>query len=414
MTPRAPGLLVLAIAAAAMASGPARIVETEVVSHGDGVVRLAGEVEFEGTWPASWSVFFQVRKPDGTLLQDAEGKDLLPAGAPAAPNRFEATLPLPAFDRLEAGETHNLKIECHVWDRAEGKWVVSDFHRATVLTIALDAHGEVAFVGYAAVWAARLTDPDVEIRRASILALSDRFLPAKTAEPLAAAMKDEDAQVRRGAILALRHIGGARSPFVSPALKAAWKDPDGWVRFYGAEPFSDPASPDAGALDALATVLAEPEYDLRNMAAAALVRAGKASSNALRAALAAGGEGALPAACALLEIGDAGKAAFPVLDAAIEEALVTRKDIKTGWTLCGALERISPGATDAIPLLVGRLSRLGEADPVWKTAVLRAIARFGPAGKTASPGITALLGDEDERVREAAKDALRAIEGNPK
>lgn len=103
-----------------------------------------------------------------------------------------------------------------------------------------------------------------------------------------------------------------------------------------------------------------------------------------------------------------------MLDPAIGTAFVAAKEPEAGRKRCAALERISSDAVGALPCLAERLENVGADGTPWNIAALRAVAKFGSAGKPASRGIRLLWRDEDGKVREPAEEALAAVEANPK
>lgn len=415
-------LAVLLLAAVASAADVGRIVETEVVSHDAEKLLLSMTVAFDAPPSPSYRFFFQVRLPDGALAKDGAGADVLVeatsgggsggvSGGPGGTGAYRGTLEAARLSTVKRGETTRLRIEAHVWDGDTSAWVVSGFDRATPLVLSLDAVGRIASAEYAEVWAERLVSGAVEARRAAVDELRELAAPpARTAGRLAKALaSDADELVRRGAILALRHLGLGNDA-ARAAIAEARKDKDGWVRYYGAEALLE--NPDDETLETLGRLLDEAEFDLRNCAASALKSAGKRSVKSLEAAQKRGGEGALPAAATLLAIGAGGKESMELLLGAIRKAFADG-DEKTGWTWANALEETSAESAAALPPLTDLVNApdFGLADRALKLAALRTLAKFGAASKGALLGIERLKSDPDEVVRDAAKEAVQAIQG---
>jgi HEAT repeat protein len=134
--------------------------------------------------------------------------------------------------------------------------------------------------------AAKDNDRDIrkafEIRKASLKALVNIGPAAVPA--LVAALRDSDIWLREGVAKALGEIGSPAAEAV-PALAAALNDPEKDVRRNAAQALGGIGSPAAEAIPALAAALNDPEKDVRRNAAQALGEIGPAAVPALVAAL---------------------------------------------------------------------------------------------------------------------------------
>lgn len=107
--------------------------------------------------------------------------------------------------------------------------------------------------------AARLSDPEPEVRAAAAWALSRVGAGAAHAAPaVAKLLKDESLPVRESATLALREMGKAAAVAV-PDLSAALRDPEGTVRMSAALALGAMGSAAQSAVPALAAALSVPD-----------------------------------------------------------------------------------------------------------------------------------------------------------
>jgi hypothetical protein len=107
---------------------------------------------------------------------------------------------------------------------------------------------------------AALKDPDREVRRNAVHALTG-FDSSRIVEPMIAVLKDEDVELRKRAAIALARHGDERAV---PALIGALKDADPAVRAYAAQALG--AVGDARAVDALTAALKDENVAVRRTA----------------------------------------------------------------------------------------------------------------------------------------------------
>jgi len=189
------------------------------------------------------------------------------------------------------------------------------------------------------------------------------------------------------------------------------------------------------ALPALVAALSDSESAVRKEAGRALVRVGARVKDIpkLLQRLESGDFDVAQMICEAL--GDLGAQAVAPLVAVLESDNDRfRSYVVTALTLCGrhgaealpalldrmtdenpgvaakaaeAVRRIGPWCTDQVPDIVDR-ARFGEPRTRW--AAIHVLARIGPAARDALPALRDLLKDDSGRIRDAAAEAIRALE----
>ena len=222
--------------------------------------------------------------------------------------------------------------------------------------------------------AQKLSDPDRRVRWYAAGYLASRSAEAQPVVPaLIAALGDEDEEVAATAAFALGRIG----------------------------PPASPAGP------ALVTMLASARPGRRHAAAVALARIGTTPD-------------AVPAliACSRAEDERTGArlAAFEALatlrppsgEALQRLAEGMADDPKIRAVAAAALSGLGPELARVLDSLVLALE---HPAPAARRSAVSLIARAGPAAAAAVPALYGALRDEDERVREEARRAIRAVRG---
>jgi len=86
------------------------------------------------------------------------------------------------------------------------------------------------------------------------------------------------------------------------------------------------------------------------------------------------------------------------------------------------LRQIDPGEEDALPRLIGLIRGIKDQAAQWQrlSAAVAGLGRFGPAAREALPDLNRLIQAKNRRVRDAAREAIKAIDsasstpsGNP-
>lgn len=92
---------------------------------------------------------------------------------------------------------------------------------------------------------------------------------------------------------------------------------------------------------------------------------------------------------------------------AAAETVLRYGDPNQSWLMMDVMPRIEATSPATLQLLVAALQNPAERT---RGKAAQTLGRFGPLAKEAVPELTKLLNDEWRNVREAATNALRAIE----
>ncbi len=201
-------------------------------------------------------------------------------------------------------------------------------------------------------------------------------------------------------------IGPAAAPLL-PRIVQALSDEDYWdLQWAAADALGAVASPDPQVMAALLDALAHPSFIVRPAAARALARTGTPAVQALRGLVGNRADQRGPwAAHALGHMGPAAAEALPELRSAMRG-----RDEPLSTCCAIAVARIGADA-EAVPYLMDVLQSDDPDAPRREAA--SALAHLGPAARGAVTALTALLGDEDFQVHQAAEEALAAIQQTP-
>jgi HEAT repeat protein len=197
-------------------------------------------------------------------------------------------------------------------------------------------------------------------------------------------LDNPDPEVRSRAVFALGAIGAEAGEAVPALAKILVEDPDREVRHQAAQALMKMEPASRGAVPALAEALADEEPAVRMNAAMALFR------------LRAEARPAIPALIKALNDPD-NQTNLGTFTYSIQEMAAQ------------ALGRASGGSAEAVPALTAALDTGGSEE--MRLAALRGLDEVGPEARSAVPRLRALLTDNSAKVRQAAAEALRAIEG---
>lgn len=175
----------------------------------------------------------------------------------------------------------------------------------------------------------------------------------------------------------------------------------------------------AEAVPALAGLLESPDVRDRELASFALIRMAPAARDAVpalaRALHDASPKVRMNAALTLNVLGSQARAAVPALIAAVgrpnNQARVGLFHLSIREAAALALGRASAGTPTGVPALT---EALGEArTDMGRITLARALGEVGPPARPAGPRLGALLRSSHGEVREAAREALAKITGQP-
>ncbi len=244
--------------------------------------------------------------------------------------------------------------------------------------------------------------------------------PQEVVPVLLEALKDKDQSVRRQAANSLGAFGKEKE--VLAALKEALKEGQGDINKSEASLARIAAESmrgcGAAAVPALIEAIENPDEDLQSGCIRTLGVIGfnqKEACEVIVPALARllkdkNPNNRISAAGALATIGGEAKAAVPALQEALKVKDIhdpqIRKRIRAN--VLHALRQIGPGAQKALLDLQQVLQDKNE-DPRNRQIAAEALGNIGAAAKTAIPGLTEALEDEDYGIREGAKGALEKI-----
>ena len=252
--------------------------------------------------------------------------------------------------------------------------------------------------------ATALSDASPEVRRCAAWALGRRGSAAATAvQALEGALHDPAESVRREAAHTLGQMGAASRPAV-PSLFASLCDERASVRWQAALSLSAlDLTPDT--VPALVAALRSDDGYVRGFAAWTLGSMGQAARDAVPALVDAlpRGEGYERggAAAALAKMGSTAAAAVPALVEGLRDADGDRR-----WKAARALGRIGPAAAAAVPALT---LALNDPDEYVRTHAARALGRMGLAADPAVPALEEAMRDPDKSVRKEAHLALERL-----
>jgi HEAT repeat protein len=195
----------------------------------------------------------------------------------------------------------------------------------------------------------------------------------KNLDQMQVLVRDPDVRIRRAAVEVLEELEEKALPVLG-ALIAATKDPDRFVRWTAAKAIGTLPPEQAGpAILALATMLADPDINIR-----------------------------IAAGTSLEAMGPYGKPAVPAMAQAIRTG-----DVEARLAVLYALLKVGPeAAQQAVPSLI---LVLGTADPRVVKSACEVIAEIGPPAAEAIPTLRRLLGHDDAEVRAAASEAILSI-----
>jgi HEAT repeat protein len=213
-----------------------------------------------------------------------------------------------------------------------------------------------------------------------------------------ALQEDGSSGVRAAAAGALGELGEAGRPAV-PVLFEALGDPSEWVRHAAAEALSrQKLTPHD--VPALVAALRSDDTYVRAFAAWRLGNfreEGREAVPALAATLEQP-QTHVAVSAALARIGPAATEAVPAL---VSE--LARPDAGRRWRAARTLGRIGPGAADGVPALVTALDDPNEG---VRLRAAQALGRIGPDARSAAAALQVATGDRDAGVRRAAQEAL--------
>jgi HEAT repeat protein len=224
-----------------------------------------------------------------------------------------------------------------------------------------------------------------------------------TVSELMEALDDPDPWVRSRAASELRLRGDAVKEAI-PRLIEALSDPDVQVRWMAAWTLSEmePAPP-LSAMPAFLSLLRNPESAVAHESAAtALGRMGPAAIPGLIESFGQNSSTGSRAARALAMIG------APAIPPLVE--VLTHGNDAVRRHAAWAFQKMGAGAKPALEHL---LNALGDSDPFVRECMAETLGTIGSAAGIAAPELQRLLEDPQERVREAARTALRQIQAQP-
>ncbi len=210
-------------------------------------------------------------------------------------------------------------------------------------------------------WIQDLKDKDADTRQRAAGALGHIRRSRAVVPALIEAVRDNDYQVREEVVVALGRLG-PRAQSAVPALIEALKDKDGGVRERSADALGKIGCENDSVIPALIEVLKEKDVRLH-------------------------------AAKALGSFGARAKVAVPALmEMAGDHSAAAKEDTD------GPPVKTSSGK----PKTTGTLVR---------TAAITALGGIGPDAKDALPLLTQAARDKNAKVRDAAKEAIKKVEG---
>jgi HEAT repeat protein len=217
------------------------------------------------------------------------------------------------------------------------------------------------------------------------------------------AFQGADEQVMRGALDALAGLGPAAVPKLIEALKYEKIRP--YVIYIIGQ--NGPAA--KAAVEELVKYIDDKNPRVQHETMIALAKIGPAAKNAVPEVIKAleKNEGSLACAAtyALGSIGADRKEASELISknlASPDETLA----LISAWALAQLQPNDAQSAEKAVPVLI---RGLGESEVKYRRGAAKALGKFGPLAKSALPALQQALHDEDETVRKASAEALKAI-----
>jgi hypothetical protein len=178
----------------------------------------------------------------------------------------------------------------------------------------------------------------------------------------------------------------------------------------------DPGS--QAALDGLEKFVANPPkgsiYDIPQ-AHALLLKHGRNAPEHLEALLKTmnGGDSRLSALAAtwIMESGQDARTRRPALDKIFAIQDDPAADDWAKAVASEGLRQIAPEEKDALPRLIGLIRGIKDQATQWQrlSAAVAGLGRFGPAAREALPDLNTLIQSKNRRVRDAAREAIKAI-----
>jgi HEAT repeat protein len=252
-----------------------------------------------------------------------------------------------------------------------------------------------------------LTDEDVRVREGVVRAIKDIDPPRELLVPaFQKAMEGANAETVSNALDAIVAVGDPEVPRLIEALEYEG------VRAKVVGILGRMGEKAAPAVGALVELIDDEDEDLRHEAFFALAKIGPAAKDAVPGLVKALKEGDATtqdgAAYALGKIGAAAADAKPDLLAGLES------DDEMVPVVCAwALTMIDPECKESCEKTVPLLTKaLAMPEPLARMEASAALARLGPLAEPAKSALEDLAQNDDEPlVREAAAEALKAIEG---
>ena len=220
-----------------------------------------------------------------------------------------------------------------------------------------------------------------------------------------------EGSVAAGAAFALGEIGRAARPAVPTLVTALQESEDPDIRAEAAGTLGLVCAKDGEAhvIDPLTTALEDPAPDVRLAAAWSLIRLGRSEPTlpVLRSLVE--HEDAFMRRKTLRQLGKLGKKAAPVLP--IVRAALDDENLRVRHAAAETAWLIDNRAELAIPVLREVLEE--QWRPEERADAAEILGKIGPPAKAAVPELENALEADSERLRDAARAALKKIQANP-
>ena len=236
-------------------------------------------------------------------------------------------------------------------------------------------------------------------RGSSLKSIGKDAVPA-----LIAALQDPDPIIRRGATSALKGIGKDAKDAIQALVLVLKTDKDASVRSSAASALGRIEKDAKEAVPALVLVLkTDKDSSVRSSAAYALGSIGPEARNAVPDLVAVLKDKDKPVILiAITALGGIGKEAVPALVAALQDS-----DSTIRYEAANALRLVGKDAKEAVPALV--LALKTDKDASVRSSAASALGSIGPEARNAVPDLMAALSEPNERLSDAAVDALVQI-----